>query len=240
MIKTRKILFLISAQIILLTANLFPADKDSTGDFDYLFFPRVKPNWTSSYVVGIGVTKLPTPVVEEEINTAPNILANYRLDLPFNFTFDAHLATNYISNLISTGLQFHVLNGGFVFSFGASINAWYGYANFESIKLKSYGFMGKPFVSAGIDFGEMLVTATAELQYGKMYTFSEGKKLAEFNQPNSSYTFKLIIEQPLWKKNCVVLGLGLNYATFYYQSWLSYSAIQEYLLYPEFYFGFII
>lgn len=233
--KNRIMLLLVIAFVI--TTQLAVCEEAKT---NYLYFPRAKNPWETRFLIGLSITKLPTPIVEEEINTAPKLSANFRMGLPLNFSLNLNMSSNYLSNMGTGGLQFHLINGDIAFSFGANMSVWFGHVDFESIKLKSWGYMAKPYVSAGLDLGEVLLTGSAELQWGKMLTYSEDKLLAEFNQPNSAYIIRLVAEQPLWKDRWFQLGIGLHYATFYYESWLSYSAIKEYLLYPEFYMGFIL
>ena len=73
-----------------------------------------------------------------------------------------------------------------------------------------------------------------------MKTQSEDVLLGEFYRPLSAYCLNFSIEQPLWNDHWVLIQIKLNYAKFFYQSWLAYSTVDEYLLYPQFSFGFIL
>ncbi len=234
-----KIIYLIIFSVIIcLTAPSSFAGEGHASP--YFNFPKSYETWDYKFLAGIGITKLPTNIVEEEINTSPVAFADFRLDLPWNFTTDLYIATNYISNIGTLSIQANLINSFVSFSPGIRGSMWFGHVEMESIKLKSYGMLIKPFVSAGIDFGDVMLTGTLEMQFGNMYTYSEDSLLAKFSQPRSGYTLRFTLEQPLFGNTWVLLGLGLNYATFYYQSWLSYSAIRQYLFYPEIYFGFIL
>lgn len=234
-----KIIYIIILSFWLLVA----APKAFAGDGQppkYFNYPKSYETWDYRFLAGIGITKLPTNIVEEEINTSPVAFADFRLDLPWNFTTDLYMATNYISNIGTLSIQANLINSFVSVAPGIRGSMWFGHVEMESIKLKSYGMLIKPYVSAGIDFGDVMLTGTLEIQFANMYTFSEDSLLARFNQPRSNYTLRFTLEQPLFGNTWVLLGLGLNYATFYYQSWLSYSAIRQYLFYPEVYFGFIL
>lgn len=209
-------------------------------EVEYINFPRAYEAWDYKFLAGVGITRLPTNIVEEEINTSPVLFGSFRLDIPWDISAELYLASNYISNIGTLSLQLNLINSYVSFAPGIRGSMWFGHLEMESIKLKSYGMLVKPYISIGIDFGDILFTGTFEVQFSNMYTFSEDSLLARFNQPRSSYTLRFTLEQPLFRNNWVLLGLGLNYATFYYQSWLSYSALRQYLLYPEMYFGFIL
>lgn len=189
---------------------------------------------------GLSLTKLPTQIVEEEIDVSPVVFANAKFGLPWNVSAGLYFATNYISNIGTVSLLYHLNSGGLYLAAGCGGSMWFGHLEMETIRLKSYGVLVKPIVTAGYDFGDIALSSSIEVQYGFMNTFSDDALLANFKQPRSGYTLKIFVEQPLWNNNWVVLGVGLNYATFYYQSWLTYSAVKNYLLYPEFIFGFTL
>ena len=216
------------------------AGTDSVQVPAYFNFPKAYNNWEYKFLAGISLTKLPTNIVEEEINTSPVAFADFRLGLPLNTDFNIYFASNYISTIGTLGLQYSILNGSVSASIGAKGSMWFGHLDIESIKLKSYGFIIKPQVNLGIDFGDFLLTTSFDVQFNQMYTYAEDSLIAKFNMPKSGYTLKFTIEQPFYHKQWLLLGVGLNYATFYYQSWLSYSAIKQYLLYPEISIGFIL
>lgn len=223
-----------------LQGNAILAEESDSTVQKYVNFPMANETWNINFLAGVGITKLPTNIVEEEINTSPVLFGSVRLDLPWNFSSRLYFASNYISNIGTLSVQLNMLNSFISIAPGIEGSMWFGHVEMESIKLKSNGIQVKPYVSAGIDFGDILLTGTLEMQFGSMTTYSEDILLANFNQPRSCYTLRFSLEQPLWKDQWVLLGLGLNYATFYYQSWLSYSAIRQYLFYPEIYFGFIL
>ncbi len=227
--------------LMLFCVSVSATDKDPVKSApDYFNFPKSYDTWQYKFLVGASITKLPTQIVEEEINTSPVVFGDFRLGLPLNFSTDFHFASNYISNIGTLGLQWDWVNSFISLAPGVKGSMWFGHVEMESIRLKSYGMLVTPYISAGVDFGDLMVAASIEMQYSHMFTFSEDSLLAEFDQPKSGLTFRITIEQPFFKDQWVLVGLALHYSTFYYQSWLSYSALKQYLLYPEFYFGFIL
>ncbi len=207
----------------------------------YIYFPKAFNTFELKFAMGLSLTKLPTQIVEEEINSSPSLFFNSRLGLPLNLSLGMDLATNYISNIGTISLDYRLDLDYIYLSAGVNGSMWFGHVEFESIKLKSYGLLYNPIISVGINLdNEILLTTSIETQSGIMSTFSDDSLLATFKQPNSNFIFRISLEQPLWNDNWVCIGVKFNFASFYYQSWLSYSAIKDYLLYPEFYFGFIL
>ena len=54
----------------------------------------------------------------------------------------------------------------------------------------------------------------------------------------SGMTFGLYIEQPLWKRSYVLLGLKMNYTKFYYPIWAAFPTFNRYFYVPELVVGF--
>lgn len=206
----------------------------------YYYFPKAYEKYNYSFNTGISITRLPTEVVEEEINTSPVINCNFRLGLPWKLSTDVKFSTNYISTLGGVSVYRSFINKKLSFGIGANTSMWFGHLDMETIKVKSYGVIYSPLLIIGYDFDKFLITITGELNYGFMRTYSNDVLLGNFKQPRSLYSVKASIEQPLWNNHSVILSVKSNYAWFYYQSWLSYSTIDDYLYYPEFSFAFIL
>lgn len=205
----------------------------------YICYPNAYKPWKPTFCTGVSVTRLPTEIVESEVNTSPVITLAYRQGMPWKLSSEIKFISNYVSNLGSFSLYRTIIDQRFSLSIGGIVSVWFGHLDFPEIKLKSFGVIYAPTISAGYDFHKFLVTLTGEMNYGFMDTSSDDKLLGTFNQPRSLYSLKISVEQPLWNNHSVVLSLKNNYAKFYYQSWLSYSTIKEYLYYPEFSVGFI-
>ena len=205
----------------------------------YIFFPGAYQKWEYKISGGLSLTRLPNEIVEEEINTLPMLNADFRMGLPLKIMLHSKINTNYISNMFSLALQKNIIDKKFALAVGANSSFWFGQLYQEVIRLNAFGFIINPYIVGGVHFDDIYLSLKLENQYGTMRTFSEGVPLGKSNQPNSAYSFQFTIEQPLWNNHWVALGLKLNYAKFNYQSWLTYSAIDQYLLYPEYSFTFI-
>ena len=90
----------------------------------------------------------------------------------------------------------------------------------------------------GYNFKDFILSMNIETQHSFMLTWSKDASLGKIQTPDAGIGVGFVLEQPLWNNHWVNLGFKVNYAKFYYQSWLSFSTLNEYLLYPEFSFGF--
>jgi len=224
--------------------------EETDPDFarQYFYFPKASDTWDISYLLGFTLTKLPAYIVEEEINTSPALFGALRMELPLNFSTNLLISSNYISNIGTLGLMYHLNLGLTNLSVGMNGSMWFGHLDIEYIKLKAYGILVKPIATVGFDFNDFLLSSSLELQYGYMKTFSDDDSYLEWEDefiskswyPASCLSLRINVEQPLWNNNWVLLGVGLHWATFYYQAWITYSAIKQPLIYPEFYFSFIL
>jgi len=205
----------------------------------FIFFPGAYPKWEYKISTGISLTRLPNEIIEEEINTLPTINADFKMGLPLKFMLHSRINTNYISNMLSLAVQKSIFDRRTALAVGINTSYWFGQLYQDVIRLKAYGFIVNPYISCGIHFNDIYLSLKFENQFSIMKTSSEDAMLGRSSQPNSAYAIQFIVEQPLWKNNWVALGVKLNYSKFYYQAWLTYTAIDEYLLYPEYSFTFI-
>ena len=205
----------------------------------YIFFPGAYQKWEYKISTGISLTRLPNEIIEEEINTLPTLNADFKIGLPLKFILHSSINTNYISNRLSLDIQKNIIDKKFAFAIGVNSSYWFGQLYLDAIKLKAFGFIFNPYITTGFHFDDIYISLKIENQFAVMKTSSEDVMLGRSTQPNSAYSFHFSIEQPLWNNNWVALGVKFNYAKFNYQAWLTYTAIDEYLFYPEYSFTFI-
>lgn len=205
----------------------------------FIFYPGAFQRWEYKISTGISLTRLPNEIIEEEINTLPTINADFKIGLPLKFILHSSIKTNYISNMLSIAVQKSLVDRKVALVAGTNASYWFGQLYQDVIRLKAYGFIVNPYIVGGFHFNDIYLSLKLENQFSIMKTSSDDVMLGRSSQPNSAYAVQFIIEQPLWKNNWVALGVKLNYSKFYYQAWLTYTAIDEYLLYPEYSFTFI-
>ena len=207
---------------------------------DFFFFPKAYDPLELGANFAIGVTRLPVQVVEEEISYSPMPILNLRLGLSKTLSALMQINSNYISNHASLGIMKSYSLGDIYFSLGTTFSAWFGHIQLDAIKLKTWGVYLTPNAGFGFDFGSLFFSTQFETQHHIFWTYAENQFLGVLKKFDGGFAVKFCAEQPLWNKHWVSLSLKLNYSKFYYQSWLSYSTVDEYLFYPEFNFGFTL
>jgi|GEM_PF-2533414 len=212
-------------------------EKDSR---PFIFYPKAYNNWNFEMSAGLSLTKLPMNVVEEEINQSPMPELHFRLGLPAKISLTTELKSNYLANYGSLGVQWTFWKKFVDVAVGGKFNAWFGHLEMESFKLKAEGMILSPYISLGFDFKDFLLSVQFETQTNRMWTQIDDKDIARTDHKLSGIAVNINAEQPLWHNHYVVMGVKLNYAKFFYQSWMSYTTINEYLFYPEFRFGFVL
>lgn len=225
---------------LFLTINFIMYGEGQENKEKYIFHPKALKSFNMHLLLGFSIARLPAVVVEEEISFSPMVFAYYRLGLPLNLSLNIQLNSNYISNHLLGGLKWTFYDTDLSLSFGTNYSVWYGKLKTEGINLETWGTMLSPNVAIGIDFKKFLLSAEVETQYCWFQTYSDDENLGTIKKPAAGYAIKISLEQPLWDNNWLTLALKLNYARFYYQSWLTYTTINEYLLYPELIFGFVL
>ncbi len=219
--------------------SVYVVSQENKQKNNIIFYPSSFQKWDYKISTGLSITRVPLEITEEEINTLPMINAEFKIGLPKKISVFTKLNTNYISNMISIAFQKNVFEKRAIIGLGLNTSFWFGHLYQEVIRLNANGFILNPYIIGGYKFNNFYISCKLENQFSTMRTFSEDATLAKSSQPNSAYSFQFIVEQPLWNNNWVAIGVKLNYAKFYYQAWLTYTAIDEYLLYPEYSFSFI-
>ena len=234
--------FLLSLLFFILlfdSASLYAKD-DNLQQYKYIQFPKAYNKWQCVIMPGISVAKLPVIISENEISRSPLLLLDVRLGLPYNISSTLQLNTNYISNLAAISFGWTFLNESITLAAGGKISGWYGQLELDSENFSSRGWILSPFVKAGMSFDEIFFSVQLESMHSRYYTYSENEFLGIVRDPGAGLTCQFTLEQPFWNDNWVLLAIRLNYSKFFYQSWLSYSTIDDYLIYPEIIFGFIL
>jgi hypothetical protein len=220
--------------------SLLKAAPTNTEARPYMRYPKTKREWGLQVGTGLTLTKLPTEIVEEEINQSPMINVSCRFDTPSKFWMFAQLKSNYIANYFVLGGNYTIINDRWSVSIGNDIAVWFGHVEFGDFSLKARGLITYPNITIGLDMDDFFLSLKTELQHSMMLTDVDGAYFGNTQENRPGLGFTIAIEQPFWNDNWVIIGVKLNYTSFYYQTWLSYSTLDEYLLFPELIFTFIL
>lgn len=192
-----------------------------------------------SYSLGLNVSKLPTQIVEEELNQAVMLSFSLKYGLPYNFAAHLNLSTIYITNDASLGLSWNYNYDNFGFALVNKIGYWYGQANFENFDSKADGIMYYPTVIVGYQYKNLFTSIGAGLDF--MLTirkFSGSIETKSSKNQLTGYNFFIMTEQPISKDNFISLGFKLHRTSYYYQSWIAFSNLEYKLWIPEIIIGY--
>jgi len=222
--------------LVLSSGLLFSNETDG----DFIMYPEPYEKWDYSFLTGISVAKLPVIISENEVSHAPLGFLSFRLGLPYDITSSVELKTNYISNYAALNVGWSYLLSPVYLQIGGKVSAWFGQLSMDSENFSSNGWILSPFINVGMQFSEIYASLLIESIHSRYYTYSESEFLGIVRDPTAGVSVQLSLEQPLWHNNYVMLAAKFTYSKFFYQSWLSYSTIDDYLVYPEIIFGFIL
>ena len=232
--------YILGIVIVLFTVCIMDVSAKSDADTSWKYYlsAKILRPWSLEYIVGMSVSHLPSIVVEEEISQSPMLMCGLKLGMPYNLNFALSLQSNYIANYGLSELYWNMIDNKFSLSFGVKFAMWFGHLEMDAIHLKSYGGILYPSIKMSYDFDKYVISSELESQHSQMTTSSEGEILGTLREPSAGFALRLSIEQELWESQIVALSVKINYAKFYYQSWLSFNTIDEFLLYPEILFAF--
>lgn len=210
--------------------------NDSSREF--ICFPKALAPWKFVKTVGFTLAYIPKLISEEEINHSPLLDVNMRLGFPYNFSALARVSTIGITNHFLVGGQWSHSIDTFSFALGFDFAYWFGFFRRPDFDVVASGTMDYPFIAFGFDFDDFFVSIKAEAQ---IVTFSEtfvgDASVGGIERELAGFSVTYSLEQPFWKNTYVMQGVRISYTKFFYQSWISFSTIDRYVLYPEFIIG---
>lgn len=236
MIKARLALILMS-QFVAVAAS---AQDSTTSGRRYYYEPRPLEPGTGVYNLGISMTLLPEPIVEQEI-PAPALDLQIRYGLASDLSAFGGVSTNYFTNVLTTGLQWNTEQNAFSLGLGGAL---IGFAGFLSVEGQfdnntAAALAVTPTLRAGYafpDFSTSISFAATYLLHADTRVGSVEDQVME-NRFNDFY-FTLAFEQPFFKNTLVSTGISVAYSRTPYQSWMLFNTFDQFLMLPEFFFSF--
>jgi hypothetical protein len=201
----------------------------------FVYYPGSLQKYKLHTSIGLTIARLPRPIVEEELDQAPMLDFHFRYGLPLNFSLFARINTIAITNHLSGGFAWSYSPGRFSFNIGNSIAYWFGWADFSNFDVRTNGFIDYPEISLGYDFRSLLLTLRLEAEYQLSLNSYSGDIQTKANKTRvTGFSFSLLTEQVFVKQNWITLGLKLRYSRYFYQSWISFSTLEQWFWTPEF------
>lgn len=205
----------------------------------YMFSPKQLSAGHMVYFTGMSLAQLPTKIVEDVFDQVPMIELKMRYGLPINFSVSCDMNTNIFTNLLKAGTVYSVSIDKLSLSAGADCLFWYGFLKTDGFDVSVMGWGYSPNLSVGYDFDDFVLSLKSEVNIKAQNTYMKSFDYTKNSPKFVGLAFSCMVEQPLWKEHLFALGFRLNYTKFFYKSWISFSAFDEYLFYPEFTAGFV-
>jgi hypothetical protein len=227
------------ALLALLTFQTLPTlAQDSAPS---VYYPAPREAWSTEAAVGIRVLTVPRDIAEEEINKAPSLDAQAVLGLPWQFSLKGRMVLQYYTNIFRAGARWSFRLGDFSFSVGDDVAFWFGFFDFEGFDNRMSGWINYPNVALGHDFGDVRLTAKGEAIFLlAQRSFAGENEVASTKNIMAGGAVSLVLEQPLWHRTHVLLGIRLAWTEFHYQTWFAFSAFNRKLLFSELLFGVLL
>ena len=231
--------FLIVIFILLLSGNNYA--QDGTKNYNYFIYPQYLSPSEYKHSILIYAAKLPEDMVEEATNWifAPVFAYSAKYGISNRFVLTAGFNTNIITYNFSLGARWVHRWDKFSFSLGYSAAHFFGSLNTFGFKSNIYGWFSYPNITIGYQFSNFALAVRTEA----LILISFNETIDEIEVPHhvgnyDGISLGFYIEQPLWKKNVVILGMKFTVSKFYYPAWMAFTRFDRHLLIAETVLGF--
>lgn len=204
-----------------------------------LFHPDGPGEFQWRLAVGALIDVLPRRVVQSEQRQIPQLTANLRYGLPLGFSADARAAAVVINNQLELGVAWGSHQGPIAMSLHDHQGFWFGLIGAQGFDASGWGWINKPGLSVGFEWGRARFTVTGEL----IYVFGQHVRLGADNIARGAVVFagesySVTVENLLDSGRLWYFGLGLLRTSPNYQAWLAFSDVRSQLPYPRFFGGY--
>jgi hypothetical protein len=230
---------------VILLCTLFTMAQEITlyNDQPSIFYPVPFEDKKWQYSIGLALITTPHEITEE---------AQYHLPAgDFHFTgrafkrlyLEGRLKFQLVQNHLSLGprLVFQ-LNKKISLAITDEQAFWFGWLNIEGFNTRAYGFLNYPSVSLGYSTDkDLLITLKSELLLNQYFiSFADKNKVVSDRDLFSGYAFGIILEQPFYKQEHLIVGFRAIYTDFHWQTWILQPTFERLIFYPEIIVGFIL
>jgi hypothetical protein len=209
-----------------------------------IFFPQapLPGHWRKS--LGVSFTTTPPELTEEIRVNVPAFDLRVQRGLSKHWYLTSQLQTQFIQNNIGLGIRWATpITGRLFVSAGEDVNVWFGALQIKDVfNSQAQGLQTLPNVSVGYRLTrDVQLTVRGEAILDLYYHSKVGNLEVTYNQRAvNGYAVSFILEQPLYDKQHVSLGLRAAYSNFNWQLWSLYDTFDRNLFYPQLIFAFIL
>ncbi len=229
--------FLLSAQLPgIIFAQGFDPAKES------FLYPQRMQQGSIKYLAGLAMANLPEDVIEsDDLFRAPLFKFHTLYGLPKNFQLEGSVNSNIVTWQIALGAKWNYVFDKFSFAIGYDVAYLFGRLKQFGFNSSIKGWMNYPNITAGYKFSKFTVTAKGELVIVTSLTqTADDLEVRSDINTFSGYALTVVVEQPLWKENFLLIGLKINWVKFYYPQWAAFSTFDRLFFIPEFTVGFVL
>lgn len=209
-----------------------------------IYFPQapIPGRWRKS--IGVVFTTTPPELTEEIRVNVPAIDFNLQRGISKNWFITGRILTQVVQSNVGVGVRYaRPLTDRLFISAGDDMHVWFGVLQIKDVfNSQAYGLQNFPNVSVGYRFTrDVQMTLKGEAILDAYYKSQVGTLAIERNAIRyNGLAVSVVIEQPLYGKKHVSLGLRAAYSNFNWQLWSLYDTFDRNLFYPQLIFGFIL
>jgi len=198
-----------------------------------MYFPHHYQNYKMQYGLGFYFTKLPYDWVENALQ-APLIDLQLTFGLPLGFSLAGSVNTVVVSNQVTVGARWNYIHKNFSFNLGYDLGYALGMMNIAGFANTGMMILQYPNFSVGFNTktlaftfkGEAVVIGWQQMKTGENVMVS-GSNIFD------GVTAAIYIEQRIFRKKVLVIGLKDNYLQHYWPAWMVFSTFARYYHIPE-------
>lgn len=198
-----------------------------------MYFPHHYGKYKIQTGLGFYFSKLPFDWVENALQ-APLVDLQLTFGLPAGFSLQGSLNTVVVSNQVTVGARWNYICKNFSFNLGYDLGYALGMMNIAGFSNTGMAIIHYPNVSIGFKTRTLAFTVKGEavfMGWGQMKT---GENLVTRNGSFfDGATAAIYMEQRIFKKKILVIGLKDNYVKYYWPAWMIFSTFDRYYHIPE-------
>lgn len=198
-----------------------------------IYFPHHFEKYKVQTGLGFYMVRLPFDWVENALQ-APLINLRLTFGLPAGFSLEGSVNTVVVSNQITLGPHWSYIHKNFSLGVGWDLGYVLGVMNIAGYSNTGMGLIHYPNLSLGLKSKTMAFTLKTEaviIGWSQMKTgenlVSSGKNIFD------GVTAGIYMEQRIFKKKILVIGIKDNYLKYYWPAWMVFPTWDRYYHIPE-------
>lgn len=209
-----------------------------------IYFPQAPLPGKTRKSIGLVFTTTPPELTEEVRVSVPAIDFNIQHGITKHLYLNGRVQTQFVQSNIGLGLRWSSqLTERLFIAPGIDATGWFGALLIKDVfNSQAYGAQAFPSLSVGYRFTrDVQITVKPEVIMDLYYRSQVGNLAVVYDRQRiNGYAFTVMLEQPLYHKQHVLVGFRAAYSNFNWQLWSLYDTFDRNLFYPQLLFGFIL